>query len=170
MSKLKSIFYKLAPWAATVFGGPAAGYVVGQITKTLALPDDATEEDIEVALGNASPEIQAQIRQIDLKYKLDMKKAGFKLEELAFKDRHSAREREAKVSSLMPRVLSALIIGGLIYVSYLVLTNQVPADNVYAGIIIGAIITKAEAVISYYFGSSQGSSDKNKIIEGLKSK
>ena len=168
MKKLKSLFYKLAPWAATVFGGPAAGYVVGQITKTLNLPDDASEKDIEVALGKASPDIQAKIKQIDANYKLEMKKAGIRLEEISSRDRDSARNREINVGSLMPRILSFLIIGGFVYMSYLALTGRVPADNMYAGIIIGAIITKGEAVVSYYFGSSQGSSDKNKIIEGLK--
>ena len=168
MSKLKSLFMKLAPVAATLIGGPAAGLIVGKITSVLGLPETASSDDIEVALGNATPAIQAKIKNLDHAYKLELAKNGIKLEELAVADRDSARNREINVSSLMPRVLSTLIIGGLIYVSYLVLSGQVPADNVYAGIIIGAVITKAEAVVSYYFGSSQGSADKNKIIEGLK--
>ena len=163
MSKIKGLFYKLAPIAATLIGGPAAGLIVGKITGVLGLPENASEEEIEVALGNATPAVQAQIKQLDNDYKLELAKNGIKIKELNIQDRASAREREAKVGSFMTRSLAILIIMGFLGACIAVFTGYV-ADNMYVGIVLGVLGSKADAIVSYYFGSSHGSKMKT---EGL---
>jgi hypothetical protein len=48
---------------------------------------------------------------------------------------------------------------------YLLFTTTIPADNMnILLLIIGALISSFTTVVQYYFGSSKGSADKDKIL------
>jgi len=48
---------------------------------------------------------------------------------------------------------------------YLLFTTTIPADNInILLLIIGALISSFTTVVQYYFGSSKGSADKDKIL------
>ena len=165
MNKLKSILLKLAPTLAMAVGGPFAGAAVGLISKQLALPEDATEDEIVTALSTASSGDIAKIKQIDAEYKVRMAEMGIDLARLEYQDRDSARRREAAVGSLMPRVLSAIIYGGLLFMGGMIVTGMTAgADIALLNLLLGFFISEAKAVSQYYFGSSSGSKEKTKLL------
>jgi uncharacterized protein YacL len=53
----------------------------------------------------------------------------------------------------------------LVVMLYLLFTVTIPQDNMnILLLIIGALISSFTTVVQYYFGSSKGSADKDKII------
>jgi len=59
-------------------------------------------------------------------------------------------------------MLALVIIIGVFYITYLLLTTAVPEENKDAvNMALGLLFGLAGAVVGYYFGSSKSSSDKN---------
>jgi O-antigen/teichoic acid export membrane protein len=91
-------------------------------------------------------------------------------------DRNSARTREvemakADVHFITKNITSLLAIGilaGSLIVALLVFFVDFPdsQENILI-FVLGSLFSIATQVVSYYFGSSQGSKDKTKEIEGL---
>lgn len=69
-------------------------------------------------------------------------------------------------------VLAVLIIVGFFLVVYLVITGKMsnadPNLLVMIGSVIGYSSAKADQVVSYFFGSSKSSADKDKTISDMK--
>lgn len=66
-------------------------------------------------------------------------------------------------------IIAGVIILGLFIVLGVLLTAQIPeANKDIANTVIGALIAGFTAIISYWFGSSKGSNDKNNLFKGNK--
>ena len=92
----------------------------------------------------------------------------FKLEELSVKDRDSARQREIQVKDKTPTILAALITVGFFGVLGYMLVHGLPdAGREPLLIMLGALGAAWTGVVSYYFGSSSGSRDKDITIQSL---
>jgi len=62
-------------------------------------------------------------------------------------------------------VLAAIISVGFFAVLIMVLTQEIPEQNMdTANQVLGGLLMAFALVISYFFGSSKGSSDKNEIM------
>lgn len=97
--------------------------------------------------------------------------AELKLAELEVGDRNSAREREVAVRDKTPAVLAYAITGGFFGVLTLIMFYEIPMsakDVLY--VMLGALGASWNNVISYFFGSSSGSSAKHNLIEKLANK
>ena len=65
--------------------------------------------------------------------------------------------------------LGALVAVGLYWITYLLIMKAAPESNKDALLIVLGVLAAAFAnVVSYFFGSSKGSSDKNDIIANNK--
>jgi ABC-type siderophore export system fused ATPase/permease subunit len=164
MDTLLSILKGVAPILATAVAGPAGGAAVGWIADKLGI-DDATVEGVTAAL-TGNPELTLKLKELDLEYA--------KLEQ---QDRDSARRAYSEVATseyatkLDKAVVPILALGtvGLSFflIGVLIFIN-VPQDQQQMVIFaLGFITGSAGQVLSFYFGSSQGSKDKTKEIQEM---
>jgi len=164
MDTLLSILKGVAPVLATAVAGPAGGAAVGWIASKLGI-DDATVEGVTQAL-TGSPEMTMKLKELDLEYA-----------KLEVADRDSARKAHAEIATsenatelekLVVPVLALGVVGlAFLLIGVLMFVNT-PGDQQQIIIFaLGFITSAAGQVLSFYFGSSQGSKDKTKEIEGM---
>lgn len=169
----KSVVGSVAPALATALGGPLAGMAVKTLATQFLGKDDATEKDVAQAIAAATPQDLIRLKEIDAEFSKAMLTAGVDLERIAAEDRNSARNREIQThDSWTPRVLAAIVVGGFMWCLYFVLGGHVKdlKDPLIAGLVgtlIGYTSAKADAVISYYFGSSASSKAKDDTISTI---
>ena len=72
-----------------------------------------------------------------------------------------------KIKEISLYVLGALIAIGFFALLYILVYKSIPVENKdVLNLVIGALIGSFTTVVSYFFGSSKGSSDKTKLING----
>jgi hypothetical protein len=164
MDALLGILKGVAPVLATAVAGPAGGAAVGWIASKLGIPDDTIEGVTKALTGN--PEMTMKLKELDLEYA-----------KLEVQDRDSARQAYAQVATsehatkLDKVVVPVLALGvvGLAFtlIGVLMFVNT-PTDQQQIIIFaLGFITSAAGQVLSFYFGSSQGSKDKTEEIKGM---
>lgn len=161
----KAVINTVAPTVASALGGPLAGAAVVALGKIFGL-DNATQDTIKdvIQSGKMTAEQIAQVRALELQYQNDEKERGFRYAELEFKDRDSARQREANVKDNTNKVLAFTVVGAFIAMVTGTLLGYAKVDSVLAGTLVGYLSAKCEQVLAYYFGSSAGSAEKSKLL------
>jgi hypothetical protein len=163
METLISLLKNVAPVLATAVAGPAGGAAVGWIASKLGIPDDTIEGVTAALTGN--PEMAMKLKELDLEYaKLDAQ------------DRDSARNREIEIAKSdvhfitknITSILAIAILTGALIIPMLVFFVDFPdsQENILI-FVLGSLFGIATQVVSYYFGSSQGSKDKTEEIKGM---
>jgi hypothetical protein len=166
MEALLSILKTAAPALATAVAGPLGGAAVGMIADKLGLPEK-TVEAVTAAL-TSNPANLEKLKEMDLEFaKIDAA------------DRDSARKREMEVVKsdahfITKNITSILAIGvltGAIFIALLVFFVDFPdsQENILI-FVLGSLYGLATQVISYYFGSSQGSKDKTSELKEVMKK
>jgi hypothetical protein len=164
MDTLISLLKNVAPVLATAVAGPAGGAAVSWIADKLGIPDATVDGITEALTGN--PEMTMKLKELDLEYaKLDAQ------------DRDSARKAYAQVATseyatkLDKAVVPILALGtvGLAFLLIgILMFKDIPPNQeniiIYA---LGFITSVAGQVLSFYFGSSQGSKEKTQEIKGM---
>ena len=164
MDALLGILKGVAPVLATAVAGPAGGAAVGWIASKLGIPDDTIEGVTKALTGN--PEMTMKLKELDLEYaKLDAQ------------DRDSARQAYAQVATsehatkLDKVVVPVLALGvvGLAFtlIGVLMFVNTPQDQQQIIIFALGFITSAAGQVLSFYFGSSQGSKDKTEEMKGM---
>jgi len=168
MSDWKSTLAKLAPTVATALVGPLAGTAVSAIGELLGL-SNATPESIAdvVASGSLTPQQISDLKQLELKYQAEEKERGFKYEELAFKDRDSARKANVeggiqKELFNMSILLLVVTLGTEIYVLFKGYPDTLP--EIIVGRVLGLMDAVAMMVLAYWYGTTNGSAQKNTLL------
>ena len=119
---------------------------VTDLVKAFKLPPEQ-----QIAFESKMKEIEANAQQA--------------LERIAADDRNSARQREMTVKDRTPAYLAYGITMGFFGVLLFMLTEPVPATGHDALLVmLGSLGTAWAAVVSYYFGSSAGSSKKSELL------
>jgi hypothetical protein len=152
----------VAPGLATAVAGPMGGMAMKMIADKLGVPAD--EKSIEAHL-QAHPEDAAKLAEIDLQ-KMQAR-AG---------EMQSARQRELDlVNSAAPLInklvtpilaltvtmLTFLLFGVIIFVEVSPLSKDI---LIY---ILGVLSAALTQILSYYFGSSLGSKEKDDKMKGI---
>ena len=164
MDTLLSILKGVAPVLATAIAGPAGGAAVGWLADKLGVPDATVEGITEALTGN--PEMTMKLKELDLEYaKMDAA------------DRDSARQAYAAVATsenatkLDKAVVPVLALGtvalAFLFIGFLIFIDVAPDQQQMIIFALGFITSSAGQVLSFYFGSSQGSKDKTKELEGI---
>jgi energy-converting hydrogenase Eha subunit A len=161
---LTELLKNVAPGLATVVAGPLGGAAVAAIAKKLGVED--TVEAVTQAIQN-DPDAALKLREIDLKEI-----------ELANKDRDSARNREMAISTsehapTINKIVTPVLALGVVALSFIlfaVLIFVEVKENAKDILIyiLGVLSAAVTQILSYYFGSSQGSKDKSDEIKALK--
>lgn len=164
MDTLLGILKGVAPVLATAVAGPAGGAAVGWIASKLGI-DDATVEGVTQAL-TGNPEMALKLKELDLEYA-----------KLETADRDSARKAYAavatseyatKLDKLVVPVLALGVVGLAFALIAVLMFVNTPQDQQQLIIFaLGFITSAAGQVLSFYFGSSQGSKEKNKEIQEM---
>lgn len=165
----------LAPTVASALLGPLAGAAISAIGGILGI-DQATESTIKEAItrGQLTPEQLAQIKQLELKYQSEEKERGFRYAELEFKDRDSARLRDAEFlksgrtnyrADIM-FVLAVFVICALVWAIW-----KDPNINEFikgiVTLVLGRFLGYLDNIYSFEFGTTRGSRDKDSTIDSM---
>jgi len=164
MDALLGILKGVAPVLATAVAGPAGGAAVGWIASKLGIPDDTIEGVTKALTGN--PEMAMKLKELDFEYaKMDAQ------------DRDSARkayaqvatsEHATKLDKVVVPVLALGVVGLAFTLIGVLMFVNTPTDQQQIIIFaLGFITSAAGQVLSFYFGSSQGSKDKTEEIKGM---
>jgi hypothetical protein len=161
---LTELLKTVAPGLATIVAGPLGGAAVSAIAKKLGVED--TVEAVTQAI-QSDPDAALKLREIDLKEI-----------ELANKDRDSARNREMAISTsehapTINKIVTPVLALGVTTLSFILFAILIFVDVkdnakdilIY---ILGVLSAAVTQILSYYFGSSQGSKDKSDEIKALK--
>jgi len=152
---------KLVPTIATCLGGPLAGLAVTAVSKALGIDEDKVQETIDKGKLNADQIAALQQAEIELKAKALELNLNF--EELAVRDRSSARDLQAQTKSIVPPLLAILVTTGFFGIlAALMMGYATKSDELM--IMLGSLSSAWIGVISFYFGSSAGSQDKDRMI------
>lgn len=164
---VNGILQTVAPILGTAVGGPFGAAAATALVGGLGA---AGPKEAVALLAGASPETLLKLKQIETEFKEKMASLGVEEDQLAAQDRDSARQREIKTGDVWTtRILAALVMGGVTMVAFYILFHGV-SDTItqfesgLIGTVVGYLFAEAKSVLAYYFGSSQGSRDKDAII------
>ncbi len=161
---------KFAPMVGTALGGPFGALAGAAVGQALGIKD-AKPEDVAAAIktGTLDGSQILELKKAEDAFKIEMAKLGIdsteQLEELAFKDRDSARNREIQVKDWTPRILAYAVTLGFFGILSFLMRRDVPASSKdVLNVMLGALGTAWLSVVTYYFGSSAGSKAKDAML------
>ena len=176
---LRAALTTIAPTIATMLGGPLAGAAVTALEGALGLSAGAGADGISSVLqtGAMTPESMAAVRAADQHHAELMAQQGIDLHKLNLDHEaamvaldnasvEGARRREVDAKdTLTPRVLAFGITGGFFGILGWMLAMGKPAVGGDALLVmLGSLGTGWASCVSYYFGSSAGSSRKSELL------
>jgi len=164
LATLKSV----APTVASAMFGPLGAVAVASVGELLGL-SDATKDKISeiIQTGQMTPEQIGKLRELELEYQNNEKERGFRYAELSFKDRDSARQASVsggtqKMLFWLSLVLLVLTIGTEIAVLFYGYPDKTP--EIIVGRVLGLMDAVAMLVLSYWYGTTNGSAIKNELL------
>lgn len=175
----KKLLGQVAPVLGTAIGGPFGALAGTTIKAVLGLSEDADETAMGKALEKATPDQLAAIKAADNTFRENMRKLDVDILKLDADDRANARLRETNLRDWIPGVLAVLITGGFFSLLWWLLvygypspapgTTQESAKEILS-IMIGALGAAWTSIVSYYFGSSAGSSKMRETLQQVVAK
>ena len=174
----KDTLGKLAPTVASALGGPLAGVAVSALGNLFGI-SEPTQDKIKVAIENGSltGEQISGLRQLEMKLKAEEAERGFRYAELEFKDRDSARGRDAEIVKAGKRnyradamfLLAVAVIVALVYAIW-----KDPSINEFmkgiVTLVLGRFLGYLDNIYSFEFGTTRGSQNKDSTIDKLANK
>ena len=166
MNDLLGLIKNIAPTLAGAVAGPLGAAAVSAIASKLGV-SDSVEEVAKAIAGD--PQAAQKLAELELEYaKLDAQ------------DRDSARkaysavatsENSTKLEKLVVPILALGVVGLAFTLIGILMFVDTPSDQQQLVIFaLGFITSAAGQVLSFYFGSSQGSKDKTEEMKGMMKK
>ena len=166
MNDLLNLLKGVAPALATAVAGPLGAAAITAISSKLGV-SDSVEEVAKAIAGD--PQAAQKLAELELEYaKLDAQ------------DRDSARkayaavatsENSTKLEKLVVPILALGVVGLAFTLIGILMFVDTPSDQQQLVIFaLGFITSAAGQVLSFYFGSSQGSKDKTEEMKGMMKK
>lgn len=161
----KSIIGVVAPTLATALGGPLAGLAVESLGKVLGM-DSPTVEKVKDAFaqGALTGEQIAQLKQAEIALSVRMRELDISEQQLYAGDRDSARKMQIATQSLWPGILSAITTLAVLGVIAARMFGLALPDDSTTVQLIGSLTTGWGLCLSYWFGTTRGSSEKNQLL------
>lgn len=164
MANWKSIITAIAPTIGTALGGPLAGTATKFIAESLLGNVNATETDIEAFVLGANPDELTKLRGMENDFKVKMKELNVDVLKIETKDMQSARKMHSG-NTFVP-ILTLMLTAMVALGAWVLIHLAVPDENqsiLY--LIFGSVMTSWTTAMGYWFGTSKGSSDKNKALK-----
>jgi hypothetical protein len=163
MNELFNILKGIAPTLATAVAGPLGGAAVTALAAKLGVSDSVDAVAKAIA---GDPAAAQKIAELELEYA-----------KLNAQDRDSARkaytaiatsENATKLDKLVVPILALGVVGLAFSLIGVLMFIDTPNDQQQLVIFaLGFITSAAGQVLSFYFGSSQGSKDKTEDMKGM---
>jgi hypothetical protein len=162
-----------APALGAAIGGPI-GSVAGMGVKVLcdAFGVDVTSDDaiaqVQIALGQMTPEQAMLLKNADKQFKVEMKKLDIDVFKLEMQDKANARDMFKVTRNWTPAILTFMFVGIAAYLVYNVFNSQMTGlDKTLVGTVIGYVFGEVKQCTSFWVGSSKGSQDKTVAMSDL---
>ena len=152
---------QLAPTIASCLGGPLAGMAVEAISKAIGVDPSAVQDTINS--GKLTAEQIASIQQAEIALKAKAQEMNLDFEQLAVQDRKSARDMQNTTKSFIPPLLALIITLGFFGILVGMMTGKVTSSDALM-LLLGSLGTAWTGVISFYFGSSASSQNKDQLL------
>ena len=163
MDVLGGLLKSAAPALATAVAGPLGGVALKAIAGKLGV-----EDSVEAVTKH----LQANPMDAEKLAEIDVKKV-----EMEMKDRQDARNREIQLATndsvpFINKIVTPVLALGVVTLSFilfavLIFVNVTPEAKDILIYILGVLSAAVTQILSYYFGSSQGSKDKSNEIKAL---
>ena len=155
---LSNIVGSVAPTLGTALGGPLGGMAGDVISKVLGC--DNTPGSLEKAIAQATPEQLLEIKRAEKEFEAKMKELNVDLYKLETAEKQDARKHFSR--DWTARIIGIAMVGGFLGYIFLV-TLQPPEQNSEAliNLVLGYLGGLASAIISFYFGASNSTKDKD---------
>lgn len=159
---------KIAPTVASALVGPLGGAAVTAIGELFGMAEP-TQDKIKAMIENGQMTGQqiADLRTLEMTLKAEEAERGFKYAELEYKDRDSARKANVDGgTAVMLFWLSLILLVMTLGAELVVLFNGYPAalPQIIVGRVLGLMDSVALMVLSYWYGTSNGSSRKTDLL------
>ena len=163
-----TVLKSIAPTVATALLGPLGGVAVSALGNVLGV-SEATQDKIADVIKSAgmTPEQITAIKQLELEYQNTEKERGFKYAELSFQDRDSARKANVAGGTQRPLFwLSLFLLCVTIGSEAIVLFHGYPpaTSELVVGRVLGLMDAVAMLVLSYWYGTTNGSAQKSELL------
>ena len=174
LGSLKTILASVAPTIGSALGGPLGGAAAKALVSALGLSEGAKAEEIEQAIGNASPEQILKIKEVEYEFKIRMTELGLDARKIELLDIDSARNREVNMFKAGKRDYTPTVLAGLITIGFfsaiaaLFFISPPGSSKGIIDILIGGLSAGWIGIVNYYFGSSAGSRLKDNILATVK--
>ena len=152
---------QIAPSIATALGGPLAGLAVTAISKALGINEKDVQSTIES--GKLSADQLASLKKAEIELKAKAQELGLNFEKLATEDRKSARDLQATTRSVVPPILAMVVTIGFFGILFALMIGYAKKSDELM-IMLGSLGTAWTGIIGFYFGSSSGSQEKDKML------
>jgi len=171
LGKFGYLIETIAPTIATAIGGPVAGMAVKALSTALLGHENGTKDDITNALATATPDQIVAIKKADNNFKVQMKKLDIDLERISADDRDSARKMRIETKDRTPDPLSFVVIISWVVIQFYIFSHVIdPTMRELVARILGTLDAALTLVLSFWFGSSNGSRQKDDTLSNLRSK
>ena len=157
MSWIESI----APTIASCLGGPLAGLAVEAVSKAIGVDPSAVQDTINS--GKLTADQIASIQSAEIALKAKAQEMNLDFEQLAVQDRKSARDMQTTNKSFIPPLLALIITLGFFGILIGMMTGKVTSSDALM-LLLGSLGTAWTGVISFYFGSSASSQNKDALL------
>tara|TARA_Y100001937_G_scaffold38632_1_gene54982 strand:+ start:9484 stop:9972 length:489 start_codon:yes stop_codon:yes gene_type:complete len=155
---LKNIVGAVAPTLGSALAGPMGGMAGDVVAKVLGCENNP--KAIEKAVQNATPEQMLELKKAEQQFEVQMAELEVDVFALETKDIQDARSKFSK--DWTSRIMGLVVVGGFMGYIFLI-TLQPPEQNSEAliNLVLGYLGGLASAIISFYFGASNSTKDKD---------
>lgn len=155
---------KLVPTVATALGGPLAGMAAEFVAKKLGM-DSADVEAVNKTLqsNKLTADQIAKLQEAELELKAKAQEMGIKFEELAVKDRASARDMQVSTRSFVPGLLAMVVTSGFFGILWMLMSGEAVKSDALM-LMLGSLGTAWTSIVAFYFGSSAGAQAKDAML------
>ena len=161
-----SILGSVAPTLGKAISGDMGG-AVNEALKAFGIVS-GDKGALEKALKSATPEQLAELKRIDSDYQKRLAELDIDLEKIYADDRASARIMYSQTRDVLVPILASILILGTFLITWALFRIQIPPDNKDTlFMVLGIVIGYGGNVVTFYFGSSNGSQRKNEIISRI---
>ena len=153
----------IAPTLANCLAGPLGGMAIELLSKHLGIDPGAVQETINN--GKLTADQIASVQAAELAIKAKAQEMSLDFETLATQDRKSARDMQISTNSFIPPVLSVMIVLAWAAIQFFLLTHVIePTMRELIARVLGTLDGALMLVLSFYFGSSSGSQNKDSML------
>lgn len=168
MAKIKDVFKKVvgsvAPLIGTAIGGPFGGLATSLLQDAFGTNDDAA---IQQQLASGNPDALLKLKAAEQAFEAKMRELDIDEQALYVEDTKDARLMARETGTTPQLVLTALflaIYAGLVWSFFAIEFELNDWQRGQMGILIGVVTSAVVQIISFWFGSSKGSKEKNAMM------